>query len=64
MKARSFLAAFALGSVLLLVNTLSASAQAPLEPSQMPERTSFYLLWRGTPSPEARNTNALFALWE
>jgi hypothetical protein len=39
-------------------------AQAPLEPSQMPSRTSFYLIWRGTPAGDARKTNALFALWD
>ena len=40
------------------------SAQAPLEPAQMPSRTSFYLIWRGTPAGDARKTNALFALWD
>jgi len=39
-------------------------AQAPLEPSQMPPRTAFYLLWRGAPSPEAAKANALFSVWE
>jgi hypothetical protein len=39
-------------------------AQAPLEPAQMPSRTSFYLIWRGTPAGDARKTNALFALWD
>ncbi len=40
------------------------SAQSPLEPAQMPSRTSFYLIWRGTPAGDARKTNALFALWD
>jgi len=40
------------------------AAQAPLEPAQMPSRTSFYLIWRGSPAGEARKTNALFALWD
>jgi hypothetical protein len=40
------------------------SAQAPLEPAQLPSRTSFYLIWRGTPAGDARKTNALFALWD
>ena len=39
-------------------------AQAPLEPAQMPSRTSFYLIWRGTPAGDARKTNSLFALWD
>ena len=41
-----------------------ATAQTPLEPAQMPSRTSFYLIWRGTPAPEARKTNSLLALWD
>jgi len=40
------------------------AAQAPLEPAQMPSRTSFYLIWRGTPAGDARKTNSLFALWD
>jgi hypothetical protein len=41
-----------------------ASAQAPLEPTQMPSRTSFYLIWRGTPAQDARKANSLLALWD
>jgi len=51
----------------LILSALLASrlpAQAPLEPAQMPARTSFYLIWRGTPAGDARKTNALFALWD
>jgi hypothetical protein len=51
----------------LILSMLLASrlaAQAPLEPTQMPARTSFYLIWRGTPAGDARKTNALFALWD
>jgi hypothetical protein len=40
------------------------AAQAPLEPAQMPSRTSFYLIWRGTPAGDVRKTNSLFALWD
>ena len=40
------------------------SAQLPIEPAQLPARTVFYLLWRGTPTGEARKNNALFALWD
>jgi hypothetical protein len=39
-------------------------AQAPLEPAQLPARTTFYLIWRGTPPAEARKTNSLLALWD
>jgi hypothetical protein len=53
---------------LFLVASLSfhagrAFAQAPLEPAQMPPRTAIYLIWRGTPSSEATQTNALLSLW-
>jgi hypothetical protein len=51
----------------LILSTLVSSriaAQAPLEPAQMPARTSFYLIWRGTPSGDARKASSLFALWD
>jgi hypothetical protein len=41
-----------------------AAAQAPLEPAQMPARTAAYLVWRGTPSGDARKANSLLALWD
>lgn len=52
--------------VVLLVSIVSqaARAQAPLEPSQLPQRTMFYLIWRGAPSPSERNANSLLALWD
>jgi hypothetical protein len=39
-------------------------AQAPVDPGQLPGRTSFYLLWRGTPTGEIRKNNSLYALWD
>jgi hypothetical protein len=39
-------------------------AQAPLEPAQMPARTSFYLIWRGTPTGDARKINSAMTLWD
>jgi hypothetical protein len=50
----------------MLFCACSVSAQAPLEPSQMPANTAFYLIWRGAPAPagEARKVNSLFALWD
>jgi hypothetical protein len=39
-------------------------AQAPLEPAQLPSRTVFYLIWRGTPPADARSANALLSLWD
>ena len=41
-----------------------ASAQAPLEPAQMPSRTLLYLIWRGTPAGDVRKANSLLALWD
>jgi len=39
-------------------------AQAPLEPTQLPAQTSFYLIWRGTPQGDVRQTNALLGFWD
>jgi len=54
--------------LLILVFTLFCCdhtwAQAPLEPSQMPARTTFYVIWRGTPAGDARKANSLLALWD
>jgi hypothetical protein len=47
-----------------LVEVRPASAQAPLEPAQLPARTIFYLMWRGAPAPEVRKANSLLALWD
>jgi hypothetical protein len=53
---------------LILVFTLLCSdrtwAQAPLEPTQMPARTTFYAIWRGAPAGDARKSNSLLALWD
>jgi hypothetical protein len=55
----------------LLLSTLSvltlperAGAQSPLEAPQLPGRTSFYLVWRGSPTGDARKNNALMSLWD
>lgn len=50
-------------AAVLLYPVLSI-AQAPVEPGQLPGRTTFYLLWRGTPSGEVRSKNSLFSLWD
>jgi hypothetical protein len=50
--------------VSVLLFSAVASAQAPLEPAQMPPRTSFYLIWRGAPSADVRSVNSLLALWD
>jgi hypothetical protein len=41
-----------------------SSAQALLDPGQLPGRTTFYLLWRGAPAGEIRKNNFLYALWD
>lgn len=54
--------------LLLLVSALLFAApcfaQAPLEPAQLPARTTFYLIWRGTPTAEVRKGNPLLSLWD
>jgi hypothetical protein len=47
-----------------LAASIGVSAQAPLEPAQMPARTSAYILWRGAPLPDARRGNSLLSLWD
>ena len=39
-------------------------AQSPLEATELPARTSFYLLWHGSPVGDARKSNALMSLWD
>jgi hypothetical protein len=50
-------------TIFLLVANV-ASAQVPLEPTQMPANTTFYFVWRGQPSAELRKTNSIAALWD
>ena len=50
--------------ILALLGSSRAFAQAPLEPAQLPARTTFYLIWRGTPSADARKANSLLGLWD
>ncbi len=53
---------FLAGIFLLCAATLSA--QAPLEPAQLPANTAFYFVWHGQPSAEIRKTNSIAALWD
>jgi hypothetical protein len=48
----------------LLFTVPRANAQAPIEPAQLPSRTSFYIVWRGAPAADIRKANNLFALWD
>jgi hypothetical protein len=63
MKA-SYRRGFAWGLAVSMLFCLCARAQSPLEPAQMPARTTAYLIWRGTPAGDARKTNSLLALWD
>ena len=47
-----------------ILSCARVSAQAPLEPGQLPAHTMAYLIWRGTPAGDARKTNALLGLWD
>jgi hypothetical protein len=57
-------ASLILAFVLLWSDRAWAQAQAPLEAAQMPSRTIFYIIWRGTPIGDARKSNSLLALWD
>jgi hypothetical protein len=60
--------AFRIGTTLLLFAAFlfagRSAAQAPLEPAQLPARTTFYLIWRGSPSGDVRKTNTMMSLWD
>lgn len=64
MKAPAFRTAVLVTLIVLFLSADRVSAQAPLEPAQMPARTILYLIWRGAPSPVVRKTNAVMALWD
>ncbi len=48
----------------LLFAVPAAHAQAPIEPAQLPARTTFYIVWRGAPAADIRHANNLYALWD
>ena len=48
----------------ILAVAVTAQAQAPIEPADLPARTIFYLVWRGAPAPAVRQANSLYALWD
>ncbi len=64
MRLRTLLCPIFLLAIVFAVLPAGIAAQAPLEPAQLPARTIFYLIWRGTPPAEARHTNALMSLWD
>ena len=54
-------------TLLLLAASLFAgrgAAQVPFEPAQLPARTTFYLIWHGSPSGDVRKANAMMSLWD
>ena len=63
MPLRSFRIAFLVLAATLLLPTCSMP-QVLVDPGQLPGRTTFYLLWRGTPAGEIRTKNSLYALWD
>ncbi len=64
MKLRRIAHGLSAFSLLLSVFAAGVVAQAPLEGPQLPARTSFYLIWHGSPTGEARKNNALMGLWD
>jgi hypothetical protein len=60
---RAFLPALSLALALLFAGP-RAHAQAPIEPAQLPARTTFYIVWRGAPTGDIRKANNLFAMWD
>ncbi|HKM67235.1 MAG TPA: hypothetical protein VJX70_08725 [Candidatus Acidoferrum sp.] len=64
MKLRRIFPGLSLFSLLISLLATGVVAQAPLEGPQLPARTSFYLIWHGSPAGEARKSNALMSLWD
>ena len=64
MRPKSLRNLLLLALIFVVAGVKPARAQAPLEPSQLPARTTFYLIWRGTPAADARKANSLLALWD
>lgn len=64
MSARILTLALLLVLLLTAFSPRPCAAQLPVEPAQLPARTVFYLLWRGTPTGEVRKSNALLAVWD
>jgi hypothetical protein len=64
MRLKSLRNIFLVAVLFALMGAKPAQAQAPLEPSQLPARTMFYLIWRGAPAADVRKANSLLALWD
>lgn len=64
MRSKSLRNTLLMAIVFGLMGAKPTRAQAPLEPSQLPLRTMFYLIWRGAPATDVRKANSLLALWD
>ena len=50
--------------LLALASGFPTRSQSPVDPGQLPGRTSFYLFWHGAPAGDVRKNNSLYALWD
>ena len=64
MRSKSIQNILLVAVILTVAGAKPARAQAPLEPSQLPARTMFYLIWRGAPAADVRKANSLLGLWD
>lgn len=64
MLARRLACLFTLSLAIVLLWPSRSPAQSPIDPAKLPARTTFYLLWHGSPSGEVRAKNAVYALWD
>jgi len=64
MKPKSLHRSLLVTLLLVLLCATPSRPQAPLEPAQLPPRTTFYLIWRGAPAGDVRKANSLLALWD
>jgi hypothetical protein len=51
-------------ALIIFLLPAGAAAQSPLEATQLSARTTFYLVWHGSPMGDARKNNALMSLWD
>ena len=64
MRQRQLITFLLLSPLMALALPERAAAQSPLEAAQLPARTSFYLLWHGSPAGDVRKNNQLMNLWD
>ena len=64
MRPRQLIAFLLLLSLMVLALPERVAAQSPLEAAQLPARTSFFLVWHGSPAGDLRKNNVLMSLWD